>query len=106
MTLSPTPDSMHARCLCHSCQGLLCWMQDIFGLFVWAFRQLQDLSSPIFKRSLQILVTVAQVTLRSAPSSCLTIARGTFIMGLVGQWADKYNGSSACQHGELQIPPP
>ena len=35
-------------------------LQEIFGTFVWAFRQLQDVNSPCFKRSLQILVIVAQ----------------------------------------------
>ena len=46
-------------------------LQEIFGTFVWAFRQLQDVNNPCFKRSLQILVIVAQACSTSFSMCCM-----------------------------------
>ena len=42
-------------------QDTLLGLQDIFGLFIWVFRKLEDPSSPSYQLKLSVLDTVGQV---------------------------------------------
>ena len=53
------------------------YLQEIYGTFVASFRQLEDASSPLFKRSVQTLSGFSQVCRDTLVSACLAESQAT-----------------------------
>lgn len=56
-------------------------MQDVFGLFMWVFRKLEDPSSPSYQLTLSVLDTVSQVpeSVRGSPCILLSCVSGSSV---------------------------